>query len=110
MAPVLNRYLALRGDVRFEDVCIAYFGSLLIPHSLRKSCMVALHVGHSGMSKMHLRAKQSLYWPGISQEIRNKVVASSQQKELAIHIETPLRPWQNIGMDLFCKENVSNSL
>ena len=71
--------------------------------------MESLHRGHTGMSKMHLRAKQSLYWPGINDEIRNKVencipcqmVARSQQKEPAIPIEVPFRPLQKIGMDLF---------
>ena len=59
--------------------------------------MESLHRGHPGMSKMHLRAKQSLYWPGINEEIRSKVenciqcqtVARSQQKEPAIPIEVP---------------------
>ena len=61
---------------------------------------------------MHLRAKQSLYWPGINEEIRNKVencipcqtVARSHQKEPAIPIEVTFRSWQKKGMDLFfCK-------
>ena len=64
------------------------------------------------MSQMHLRAKQSLYWPRINEEIRNKVgncipcqtIARSQQKEPAIPIEVPFRPWQKLGIDLFfCK-------
>ena len=58
---------------------------------------------------MHLRAKQSLYWPGINEEIGNRLencipyqtVASLQQKEPAIPIEVPFRLWQKIGMDLF---------
>ena len=74
--------------------------------------MESLHRGHPGMSKMHFRAKQSLYWPGINEEIRSKVencipcqtVARLQQKEPAIPIEVLFRPWQKIGMDLFfCK-------
>ena len=108
----LNKYWALRDDISIEDGCIAYMGRLIIPPNLRKSCMESLHRGHPGMSKMHLRAKQILYWPRINDEIRNKVescnpcqtVARSQQKEPVIPIEVPFRPWQKIGMDLFfCK-------
>ena len=110
--PALNTYLALRDDISIEDGCIAYLGRLIIPPNLRKSCMESLHRGHPGMSKMHLRAKQSLYWPGINEEFRIKVencipcqtIARSQQKDPAIAIEVPFRPWQKIGMDLFfCK-------
>ena len=64
------------------------------------------------MSKMCFRAKQSLYWPGINDDIRNKVengipcqtIARSQQKDPAIPIEVPFRPRQKIGVDIFfCK-------
>ena len=62
--------------------------------------MESLHRGHPSMSKNHLRDKQGLYWPGINEEIRNKVencipyqtVARSQQKEPAISIGAPFRP------------------
>ena len=71
--------------------------------------MESLHQGHPGISKMCLRAKHSLYWSGIVQEIRDKVengipcqlVASSQQKKPAITTEVPFRLWQKMGMDLF---------
>ena len=110
--PALNKYWALRDDISIEDGCSAYLGRLIIPPNQRKSCTESLHRGHAGMSKMHLMAKQSLYWPGINEEIRFKVencipcqtVARSQQKQPAILIELPFRPWQKLGMDLFfCK-------
>ena len=110
--PALYKYWVLRDDISIEDCCIAYLGRLIIPPNLRKSCMESLYSGHPGMSKMHLRSKQSFYWPGINKEIRNKVencilcqtVARSQQKEPAICVEVPFRPCQKMGMDLFfCK-------
>ena len=110
--PALNKYWALRNDISIEDGCIAYLGRSIIPPNLRKSCMESLHRGHPGMSIIHLQAKQSLYWPGINEEITIKVencipcqtIARSQQKEPAIPIIDPFRPWQKLGMDLFfCK-------
>ena len=35
--------------------------------------MESLHRGHPWMSMMCVEAKKSLYWPGINEEIRNKV-------------------------------------
>ena len=107
-----TKYRALSECLSIGGGCIAYLGRLIIPPSLRNSCMELLHRGHPGMSKMQLRAKPSLYWPGINEEIRNKVencipcqtVARSQQKQPAIPIEVPFRPLQKLGMDLFfCK-------
>ena len=105
----ISKYWALRDDLSIEDSSIACLGRLLIPPSLRNSCMESLHRSHPGMSKMPLRAKQSLYWPGINNEIRTMVencnpwqtVAGSQQREPVILTEVPFRPWQKLGMDLF---------
>ena len=55
---------------------------------------------------MYPRAKQSLYWPGVKEKIRNmvencipcQVVARSQQKIPATPIKVPYRPWQKIGL------------
>ena len=56
--PALNKYWALRDDISIEDGCIAYLGRLIIPPSLRKTCMESLYRGHPVMSKMYLRTKQ----------------------------------------------------
>ena len=110
--PAINMYWVLRNDLNIKDGCITYLDRLIIPPSLRKSCMQSLHRGHSGMLKMQPRATQSLYWSGINDEIRNKVencipcqtIAKSQQKEPEIPTDIPFRPWQKIGMNLFfCK-------
>ena len=71
--PALSKYGAQGDDLSIEDGYIAYVGRLLIPPCLQKLCMESLHRGHPGMSKMHLRAKQSLYWLGINEVIRSKV-------------------------------------
>ena len=107
-----SSYLAPRHDLSIEDGCIAYLGRMLIPLNLQEGCMDSLHGGHPGIPKMHFKAKQSLYWLGINQDIINQaekcilcqVVARSQKKEPAIPIWVAFRPWQKIGIVLFiCK-------
>ena len=73
VASRMAQYWALGDNISIEDGCNAYLGMLIILPNLRKSCMESLHRGHPGMSKMCLRTKQSLYWPGINEEIRNRV-------------------------------------
>ena len=71
--------------------------------------MKALHQGHPGIVKMKLRAKSAVYWMGLNKEIEEHVFKCEpcqihgrfQQKEPAISIEIPNRPWQKLGIDLF---------
>ena len=71
--------------------------------------MKTLHQGHPGIIKMKLRAQTSMYWLGLNKEIENhvmhcepcQVISRSQQKEPAIPMETPSRPWQKLGVNLF---------
>ena len=68
--PAFNKYWAPRDSLSIQDGCIAYLGRLIIPPILRKSCMESLNRGYEGISKMFSGAKQSLYWPEISEGIR----------------------------------------
>ena len=56
---------------------------------------------------MTLRAQSSMFWPGISKQIAEYIhscapcqtISNLQQKELAIPMEVPYRPWKVLGMD-----------
>ena len=62
---------------------------LIIPNSERASTLKVLHMGHYVVDKMSLRARETVYWPGISEDIRNTYhhchicakFARTQQKE-----------------------------
>ena len=57
---------------------------------------------------MGSRAQTSMHWIGIGKQIEDYVLhcepcqiySRSQQKELAIPVEVPSRPWQMLRMDL----------
>ena len=42
---------------------------LLIPSTLRKKVLEQIHDGHLGIEKCMLKARDSLFWPGISNDI-----------------------------------------
>ena len=69
-----------------------------MPHSLRESpTLKVLHMGHYAIDKMNLRAKETVYWPGITEDIKGTYhqcqicakFARSQQKETLQSVETP---------------------
>ena len=105
----LKPFWQLKEDLSIEHSCITFQGRFYIPSDLRAGCVKALHEGHPGMVEMKCMAQTSMYWVGLNKEIENhvmncepcQVLSRSQQKEPAIPMEVPSRPWQKLGIDLF---------
>ena len=101
----LNPFWQLRDDMSIEHGCVLFQGRLYIPQALRSQCLKTLHQGDPGITKMRLRAYTSMYWICIGKQIEDHVLDSvpcythstSQQKEPAIPVEVPSRPWQKVG-------------
>ncbi|UYV64812.1 hypothetical protein LAZ67_3002052 [Cordylochernes scorpioides] len=79
---------------------------------LKLEILDKLHAGHFGITKTRLRARETVWWPGISEEIAETVRKCSvciqeavSKHEPLIPTNFPTRPWQKIGMDLFKFEN-----
>ena len=68
-----------------------------------------IHESHPGIVKCKQRARDILFWPGMSSQIVDKVSKCSicsqfqkaQPKEALVIQELPDRPWDKIGSDLF---------
>ena len=54
-----------------EDVVI-YNGRVVIFPSLRSTVLDALHSAHQGVSMMGLRARLTLFWPGMTYDIERR--------------------------------------
>ena len=86
---------------------------VIVPTSLRKEMKARIHEGHLGIEKCKARARDSMYWPGINNEITEMTQRCSacletrayQQKEPMIPHEIPTKSWQNVGSDLFKFKN-----
>ncbi|UYV64427.1 Mad [Cordylochernes scorpioides] len=85
---------------------------LVIPASMKLEILDKLHAGNFGITKTRLRARETVWWPGISEEIAETVRKCSvciqeavSKHEPLIPTNFPTRPWQKIGMDLFKFEN-----
>ena len=86
---------------------------LIIPKSERPSTLKILHMGHYAIDKMSLRARETVYWPGISQDIRHTYhhchicakFGRTQQRETLQYIETPQTTWEQLGLDIFTLKN-----
>lgn len=81
---------------------------IVVPKSLQTETLRKLHDGHQGIIRCRLRAKISVWWPGLSQQltqlVRNCLDCAREHrpnKEPLITSNLPEYPWQSIAADIF---------
>ena len=81
---------------------------IVIPSSLRLRVLDRIYEGHQGMVKCRARARESVWWPGLSREIHDLVTYCGKCAKETLHTPEPLittpipdRPWKMIVTDLF---------
>ena len=67
----IQSYWYFRDQITCEDGIIYKGTRLIMPKSERASTLKVLHMGHYAIDKMSLRARETVYWPGISEDIRS---------------------------------------
>ncbi|KAL0174321.1 hypothetical protein M9458_030289 [Cirrhinus mrigala] len=87
---------------------------IVIPHCMRQEILHKIHDGHQGIVKCRARARQAVWWPGLSVHISQLVeTCSTCSQHRAEHrgplLTTPVseRPWQRVGTDLFFWEKTT---
>ena len=108
----IEQYLKDFYNVRFElsvhQGMLIRGSQIVVPRSLRAEILSRIHDGHLGITKCRERAKQSVWWPGISGEIQ-QLVSSCQhceqkmptfRREPIMSTPLPSRPFQMIGADI----------
>ena len=56
-----------------ENGLITKGARLIIPSTLRRKVLEQIHEGYLGIEKCMLKARDSVFWPGISNDIRETV-------------------------------------
>ena len=82
----LLEFHRFRDDLYTVDGVIIYKGRIVVPPSLRMETLNSLHAAHQGVTSMIARAENSIFWPGITQditEIRKKCVIATALPHLS---------------------------
>uniref|UniRef100_A0A147BIU1 RNA-directed DNA polymerase n=1 Tax=Ixodes ricinus TaxID=34613 RepID=A0A147BIU1_IXORI len=97
-----------RTDISMNEGLLMKGSRILVPQSMREDILSKIHHGHQGITKCRARARESVWWPGISTQIENFVRGcyqciqeTSNRREPLMPTPFPERPWQQVGMDLF---------
>ena len=113
----VRAYMKVKNELSEADGLLIRGSRVIIPRSLRADILKRIHDGHQGLTKCRDRAKSSVWWPGLSAELKHTVMSChtcqeqkrTQQKEPLISTPLPDRPWKRIALDL-CEHNKNNYL
>ncbi|XP_037079231.1 uncharacterized protein K02A2.6-like [Pollicipes pollicipes] len=102
-------YFNCRDELSVHDGIIVRGDRVVIPKTMRKEMLVKLHAGHSGINSCLRRARDFIFWPGMSNDIREYLAVcdtcalspSGQAPEPIFAHAVPERPWEKVGTDLF---------
>ena len=104
-----KEYWNFRDELYAKDGLLFKAGRIVVPPSMRRDTLQKLHIGHPGCERTKERARQHVFWPGISAAIDHMIqnctaclkYSKQQQREPMIPHPIPERPWQVVGMDHF---------
>ena len=102
-------YWTFRDEMATTDGVIFKGTRIVVPQQLRPAMLDQIHRSHLGISKCQQRAKEVLYWPGMTADIEQKIQSCSrcaehakkQPSEPLRPTKPPKLPWNKIGTDLF---------
>ena len=109
-APV-KQYFQLRDELSVQDGVLFRGNRVIIPRSMRADTLKKIHQSHIGINGCLRRARECLYWPSMSSEVKNYIsrcttcrsLDQKQQKETIKFHDVPSRPWAKVGADVFAE-------
>lgn len=104
----LSVYYKLRSELHVKDNIIYYNDRIVVPQNMKQGVLKSLHTGHVGAGKCKKRARNLLYWPGMSVDIEKFIFSCnicekyrvSKPKDSLMSHEIPDLPFFKIGMDI----------
>ena len=101
-------YYPVRAHLSVVDGLLIHDNRVVIPGQMRGEILRLLHEGHQGLNKCKEHACMSVWWPGISTELKDivqvckhcQVNRPAQIKEPLMPSPLPQRPWQKLGTDI----------
>ena len=95
--------ISLHNGILFKRQCI------IIPKTIRPEIIARSHSSHLGIESCLRKARDSVFWPGMSCEIKEAVLQCSVCAEFQTwnpkeHMQTsrvPDRPWSRVAIDMF---------
>lgn len=106
---MLNPYHSYWDELSVYDGLIFRGERLAIPKALHYQTMKHLHSSHIGINGCLRRARECLFWPGMSAEIKEYIAqceicsqcSAKQPRETLMSHEPTDRPWEKVAVDIY---------
>ena len=107
--PSTSHFWQYRDRLYIIDGVVIYDDRVVVPTMLRNVVLEALHAAHQGISSMGARARETVFWPGMSEDIQKTrqtcqpciKIAPSQPDIPARLSMPPSTPFEQIFADFF---------
>ena len=114
----VQKYLTFCEELMIEYGLILKGMRIIIPDKKREEILNLIHEGHLGLNKCKLRAKETVYWLGINEQLEQLILncqlclkySRSKDKttsHMALGHNVPPIPWSKVTMDIFHYESCS---
>ena len=108
ISSLIKPYYGVRDELAVQNGLIFRGERVVVPQSMRALMLQRIHSSHMGVNSCIRRAKDNLYWPGMSSQVKDRVercetcrkFETTQQKESLKPHFIPERPWVKLGADL----------
>ena len=103
-------YWGFRDELTLQDGLVFKGNKVIIPKQLQKLMLKKIHCTHQGPEACIRRARDVIFWPGMTAEIHQLVSVCNeflqkQTKEPLMTYTIPTHPWQMVAQDLFMLNN-----
>ncbi len=103
----LRPYWLERDMISILDRLLLHGTRLIIPVSLQRPILINIHQAHQELEKCRQRARKSVWWPGLSSQLRTVVQQCDECRKSSTMAVEPLQPtdfpsypWQRAATDL----------
>ena len=101
-------YFDFRDQMTIQGQLVFKGPVVVIPAALRSEMMAKCHATHIGMEGCVRRARESMYWPRMSSDLKDYISKcdvclahqNAPQKETLMQHKIIARPWAKVGADL----------
>ena len=113
----IRNYFYFKEELTIQDGILFKGNRVIAPVALRPLMVKKVHSSHIGIEGCLRKARDVLFWPGMSAEIKDSIgkcdtcnnyqknQQKNQQKEPLIPHDPPKRPWSHVAADLFTFNN-----
>ena len=96
-----KRYYKIKDNITYQQGLLLLDGRIIVPMEIRKEIVERLHSSHQGIEYTLNLARDTVYWPGITQQLQNRVencdtclkFSNTQQKQPMMSHTIPEYPY-----------------